>query len=1356
MGATLTRTISSDSKVSSVAFSPDGTLLATGMSDNTTMLQRVADGVCMVTLAGHTNDVCSVAFSPDGMLLATCSDDKTAKLWRVSDGVCTATFAGHCDGVSSVAFSRDGMQLATGSGDKTSRLWRVADGVCTATFVGHHQKVTCVAFSPDGTLLATASSDSFAKLWRVADGECLATFTGHTNEVACVAFSPDGTLLATGSFDGTARLWRVADGVCTATLAEHDNWVTCVAFSPDGTVLAGGSANKTTKLWRVADGVCTATLVGHRIRVASVAFSPDGVMLATGSWDKLTMLWCLADGVCIATLAGHSSGVSSVAYNYGSTILASGSWDGTTKLWRVADGVCTATLAGHTSGVSSVAFSLDDTLLATGSMDGTAKLWRVADGACTATLAQHPFRVTCLAFSPDDTLLAIGSGDSTAKLCRVSDGVCIATFAEHSHQVNSVAFSPDGTLLATGSFDASCKVWRVVDGVCIATLAGPLSVRCLAFSPDGTLLAIGGGEVKVKLWRVSDGKCIVKLDENLNVNSVAFSPDGTLLAIGSTDSAIKLWRVSDGVCVATLAGHGDGVMSVAFSPDGTLLATGGGDNTAKLWRVSDGICTATLATHNTRAMCVALSSDSTLLAAGSDMGTTKIWRVLDGRCVAALGGHMLSVMCVAFSPDATLLATGGADFATKLWRVADGECTATLTGDSSAVTCVVFSPDGTHLAALRSSGMCSVWCLGNFRCVGTGSCSVGVPRLPCELEWVRLCEDAAVLEVVSGGEAVEQIDVALRNIGEPLGLTSSVLPHSKPIRIASFPRVDLAELSVGAHVSSGSSSSVFQAQWHGREYALKKYHVHVLREIERELAVVPFLRHPNIVRVVAIVRSTAMGPVIGLLMELASESLGAVLRSTSRPSTAAVLQWLHELAQAVEFAHGCGVVHSDIKPDNVMMFDAPRQQRVAKLTDFGSSCVLSTVGATATTARGTPMFIAPEYAAQETGPTKASDVFSFGMTMWCALAAPGTDHGLGRIDVQIALAVQRGRRPPLDAVDACYRPLIERCWAGEASARPSMIEVEEELRAMMEPLPAPGGGLPSFQLWASYLRHTGLESACRALQYHRHRSLYLSEPVVDAAHPCHKFVCRIAGSLSSSVERLVMVGVDDAVAGAFVTLHEAEMNSRALNAALRKEKPMDAASVAGIRRLQQSFVPAAAHDGGEPLARMLLAWHGTSYSRVVDVCRDGPRSLRTTDCGFFGAGSYFALEADYAEQYTTPDPVSNECALILFAVSVSEVKCVTPEADYRRMEDARTPQLHGFSRFYSGNRDTAVALAPGYDAHFIPVKHYGRTHPLTGASTPQDVHYQAVDEASGAAEFHELVIGSHHRCMPLAVVYLTH
>lgn len=106
----------------------------------------------------------------------------------------------------------------------------------------------------------------------------------------------------------------------------------------------------------------------------------------------------------------------------------------------------------------------------------------------------------------------------------------------------------------------------------------------------------------------------------------------------------------------------------------------------------------------------------------------------------------------------------------------------------------------------------------------------------------------------------------------------------------------------------------------------------------------------------------------------------------------------------------------------------------------------------------------------------------------------------------------------------------------------------------------------------------------------------------------------------------------------------------------------------------------------------------------------------------------------------------------LFAVSVSQAKVITVADDYRLLEDDRTPHLHGFSNFYSGDPQLAVALAPKYDAHFIPVRWYGHTHPrMPQIHTPVDIDYQAADEHEATA--HELVISSHHRCVPLAVMY---
>jgi hypothetical protein len=87
--------------------------------------------------AGHGSHVNRVAFSPNGTLLATGSDDTTIKLWRVSDGAFVRTLAGHTSSVNSIAFSPDGTLLVLGSSDRTVRLWRVSDGTLARTLSGH-------------------------------------------------------------------------------------------------------------------------------------------------------------------------------------------------------------------------------------------------------------------------------------------------------------------------------------------------------------------------------------------------------------------------------------------------------------------------------------------------------------------------------------------------------------------------------------------------------------------------------------------------------------------------------------------------------------------------------------------------------------------------------------------------------------------------------------------------------------------------------------------------------------------------------------------------------------------------------------------------------------------------------------------------------------------------------------------------------------------------------------------------------------------------------------------------------------------------------------------------------------------
>jgi WD40 repeat protein len=302
-----------------VAFSPDGKTLASASLDDkmlrserrgsTIELWEVATGKNTAKFPVVNGSIESLAFSPDGKILASGEPDEI-RLWNVATGKNTAKFQDAPGFVGCLAFSPDGKTLASGSLGKPMKLWDVAGGKEKAILQGHFEtQFNCAAFSPDGKILAACGTRTIhgwnvatIGLWDVATGNNIVNLSSYGDQFtfSVLAFSPDGKTLVSGRGDGAIKLWDVATGRNITTLNGHASWVLSLDFNPDGKILASASRDETIKLWNAVTGKNIAILrgpasngwpVGFRQNGKDLAFSPDGKTLIAAGCDGTIRLW---------------------------------------------------------------------------------------------------------------------------------------------------------------------------------------------------------------------------------------------------------------------------------------------------------------------------------------------------------------------------------------------------------------------------------------------------------------------------------------------------------------------------------------------------------------------------------------------------------------------------------------------------------------------------------------------------------------------------------------------------------------------------------------------------------------------------------------------------------------------------------------------------------------------------------------------------------------------------------------------------------------------------------------------------------------------------------------------------------
>lgn len=281
----------------------------------------------------HDGAVRAVAFSPDGTLLASAGDDQCAQVWDIEHkrhllDLCHARHR-PARGLLAVAFSPDGGVIATTGRDKTMCVWAASDGRQLRR-IALGRWARAVSFSPDGTWIATADDDRTARVRGVSDGLERLSVTS-AKAINAVAFSPDGKCLATAGGDRSARLWDLTEERQLRCL-DHDDTVWAVAFSADGTHLATASADHSARVWELGEDRAPLDLV-HDVKVWTVAFSPDGNHIATGGNDGVARIWDLRDASEVPV--AHGGVIWGVAFDADGGRLATASDDHTAKIWAI-------------------------------------------------------------------------------------------------------------------------------------------------------------------------------------------------------------------------------------------------------------------------------------------------------------------------------------------------------------------------------------------------------------------------------------------------------------------------------------------------------------------------------------------------------------------------------------------------------------------------------------------------------------------------------------------------------------------------------------------------------------------------------------------------------------------------------------------------------------------------------------------------------------------------------------------------------------------------------------------------------------------------------------------------------------
>jgi WD40 repeat protein len=601
-------------EVETLAFSPDGKLLASSSMDATLRIWDVAAAreVHRIALDGKLERAGQrLAFSPDGKLLTFASQEQVISFWSTDDWKQQYSLQGASpNGVSPVfAFAPDSKTFVWWSNDDTIRLRDLTVVKNLREWPGRRGHVPRFAFSPDSKRLAVANSLT-TTVFDIGTGKEICQFQEEVYAPYSLAFAPNGKTLAVGSRD-CVRLCDSATGKEKRRLTGHAMPVQWMQFTPDGAALLASGADGTCRLWNVATGKQMRQLVLEQVvkeanPIRLMAFAPDGKTLArvAGKEPQRIMLTDVATGRDLQPSGGDPHPYH-FAFTADSKALVAPCSDGMARLWDIATVKELRRFLEAEDKPYHFVLSADGKILV--ALGKQLTVWDATSGKLrhrgAAPRLKNPYPDAC-ALSPDGMLLAVGEVDRA----RPRPGSSIFWWdldkdKEQSHspatdgrRIESLAFTPDGKVTASADVDGWVYLWDAATGKELGRAIGlqPIVAVQLAFAPDGKALLMAQshfvqGQTGVRITRHDPATCkeLPGTPEfRAEISLGALSPDGRLVAVFDNTADVRLWEIATGKEIAKTGGRPGRVLRVRFAPDCKTFAVGYADSTILVWEIA--------------------------------------------------------------------------------------------------------------------------------------------------------------------------------------------------------------------------------------------------------------------------------------------------------------------------------------------------------------------------------------------------------------------------------------------------------------------------------------------------------------------------------------------------------------------------------------------------------------------------------------------------------------------------------------------------------------------------------------------------------------------------------------------------